>query len=342
MSDPFSEITERIRGFISGEPEDFDGLVNDLFALQFEHVPPYRQFCESRETIPADTNTIPAISTSAFRDYEITSLSETDRPFVFYSSGTTGQTPSRHYHNLESSRLYEHSLETAFTKYLPPSPRTFSLTPPPAEAPHSSLVHMMNVVQSQPIFTGTVTPQGWQVNTEPTVRQLRTADAPATIMGTAFSFVQLCDAIEPMKLPAGSRVMETGGYKNQSRELPKAELHALITATLDVAAENIHCEYGMCELSSQAYAIGTGLFRFPHWARARIVSPENSAEVAIGETGLLEIIDLANVRSALAIRTADLAVRHADGFELLGRSADAEPRGCSLNAIGTESLPAHA
>ncbi len=92
--------------------------------------------------------------------------------------------------------------------------------------------------------------------------------------------------------------METGGYKNRSRILPKAELHALITERLGVSSENITCEYGMSELSSQAYDSGTQsrIFHFPPWARVQILSPETGREVAEGETGLIRIfLDLANV-----------------------------------------------
>ena len=99
----------------------------------------------------------------------------------------------------------------------------------------------------------------------------------------------------------------------------------------------------MCELSSQAYdrqvrkskgveRDQARVFRFPPWARARIVSPENGRETAEGETGLIQAYDLANVRSVMAIQTEDLAVRRGEGFELIGRAASAEPRGCSLMA----------
>ena len=132
--------------------------------------------------------------------------------------------------------------------------------------------------------------------------------------------------------------METGGYKNRSRLLPKDELHALITERLGVPPSHILCEYGMSELSSQAYsgskAGGRGEralhFQFPPWARAQILSPETGAEVAEGETGLLRVFDLANVFSAMAIQTEDLAIRRGGGFELLGRAESTEPRGCSL------------
>jgi hypothetical protein len=112
----------------------------------------------------------------------------------------------------------------------------------------------------------------------------------------------------------------------------------------------------MSELSSQAYDSSKGVgrgegiagarlpseatpaivsaraFHFPPWARARIISPETGIEVGEGETGLISVLDLANVYSVMAVQTEDLGIRRADGFELIGRAPLAEPRGCSLMA----------
>jgi hypothetical protein len=140
--------------------------------------------------------------------------------------------------------------------------------------------------------------------------------------------------------------------------LPKSELHALITERLGVPPSAILCEYGMSELSSQAYDVEPegrarhsvraeviesasgaprtdtpghrGNFQFPPWARAQIVSPETGHEVRDGETGLIRVFDVANVFSALAIQTEDLAIRRGEKFELIGRAELSEPRGCSL------------
>jgi hypothetical protein len=102
-----------------------------------------------------------------------------------------------------------------------------------------------------------------------------------------------------------------------------------------VATENIICEYGMSELSSQAYdSNAERKFRFPPWARVQIVSPETGREVNDGETGLIRILDLANVFSVAAILTEDLGVKRGNGFELAGRALLAESRGCSLMAAG--------
>ena len=139
------------------------------------------------------------------------------------------------------------------------------------------------------------------------------------------------------QLPSGSAAMETGGYKGRSRKVSKVDLQRAITDRLGIPARRILSEYGMCELSSQAYDGKLGqanaaprTFRFPPWARARVLSPETMQEVALGQAGLLQVTDLANAGSVLSLLTGDLAKRRDDGFELLGRAEPAEPRGCSL------------
>jgi hypothetical protein len=215
------------------------------------------------------------------------------------------------------------------------------LTPPRQSVPNSSLVHMFETLRQklgapESVFVGKVgADSAWVLDFDATVAALEKRTVPKVILGAAFSFVHLLDELAGkdlrIQLPPGSRAMETGGYKNRSRSLPKSRLHFLITQFLGVAGENIICEYGMSELSSQAYdANSLKKFHFPPWARVQIVSPETGAEVADGETGLIRIFDLANVFSVAAIQTEDLGIRRGSGFELVGRAVLAEPRGCSL------------
>jgi hypothetical protein len=170
------------------------------------------------------------------------------------------------------------------------------------------------------------------------LREAQSGGQPVALLGTALAFVDLLehcrDGRTAFRLAAGSRALETGGYKGRRRALPRVELRRMMTRWLGLAESHILGEYGMSELSSQAYdrVIGEedGGFRFPPWARARIVSPETGREAGEGETGLVQVVDLANVRSALAVQTEDLAVRGGEGFELKGRAAGAAARGCSL------------
>jgi hypothetical protein len=191
----------------------------------------------------------------------------------------------------------------------------------------------------------------WLLNRETTLNVLGAVCArpeAVIVIGTAFSFLHLLDYLAERKahleLPAGSRVMETGGYKGRSRMVPKPQLHAQLSASLGVSPTHIVSEYGMSEISSQGYdaaipqpqqitATGPRVFRFPPWARVQVISPETEREVKPGQTGLIRIFDLANAYSVMAVQTEDLGIRHDYGFELIGRAALVEPRGCSLMAV---------
>jgi hypothetical protein len=300
----------------TGVTPAFDAWALELFALQFEQNAAYRTLCRDR-TKPASWREIPPAPTVAFKELELTSIPPADRIKEFRSSGTTADKPSRHFHSTQSLRLYEALLAPALRQNFAADGLSFiSLTPSPKDAPYSSLVHMFNTLN--PTFVGRI---DWSVGT-PDIR------GSVGLMGTAFNFVHLIDSVQSLPLPRGSRVLETGGYKGRSREVSRTELHMMIRRAFGIS--EIITEYGMCELSSQAYARDDGWLRFPPWARVQIVSPENGREVTDGEAGLVRIFDLANVWSVLAIQTGDLAVRRGDAFELIGRVTSAEARGCSL------------
>jgi hypothetical protein len=328
--------------------EEFNRLALAIFAVQREGVPIYRALCERRGVRAGAIEhwrQIPALPTSAFKEYEVSSIPPGERTRVFHSSGTTGQRPSRHFHDAESLSVYESSLLPWFERHFsaPGPARMQLLFLTPKAAPDSSLVHMFTAVRRvfgapNSAFTGRLNADGsWGLDIEQTLAAVRDAvgeNSPLGLLGTAFSFVHLLDHLQAagkrFALPKGSRVMETGGYKGRSRELPKAQLRLMLSKFLGLPPSQIVAEYGMSELSSQAYEDAGGVFRFPPWARALVVSPETGAEAGEGETGLLRVFDLANIGSVLAVQTEDLAARRGAGFALLGRAALSEPRGCSL------------
>lgn len=387
----FTTFAAKLRAFMQSSSQDeawdtgssprrddnpFNELALELCSLQFAGNPAFRQLCQARQITPtsiAHWSNIPAIPTAGFKEFELTSLPAQERTTVFHSSGTTEQRPSRHFHNARSLAYYEAALVPWFQAHLlpelgavptmPPAtggrqvvrPTFLCLTPPAAQAPHSSLVHMFETVRGQfgadhSRFVAVAGADGsWQVDLALTLGELKEAvrqHRQVILLGTAFSFVHLLDELARQRqrfdLPPGSRVLETGGYKGRSRALSKAELHGLITERLGIPPANIISEYGMSELSSQAYdtvagkAVGSPgqkrFFRFPPWARVQVISPETGREAGEEEAGLLRIWDLANAWSVMAIQTEDLGLRRSDGFELIGRAALAEPRGCSLMA----------
>jgi hypothetical protein len=356
--------------------DGFNRLALRLFHLQSQHNPVYWRWCKARglqfEEIE-HWSQIPAMPTAGFREMPMTCIQESERLHCFCSSGTTGQIASRHYHHHDSLRLYESSLVPPFWRHLmvpqesrvEPShkhdqsfcPLLIILTPSRVQAPSSSLVYMLETIRHKlgvqhSCITGFVDKSGgWSLDLKATktcLTQAQETDRPVLILGTAFGFVHLLDHLtatsQSTKLPTGSRVLETGGYKGLAREIPKSELHIAISSSLGVPLENIVSEYGMCELSSQAYdhIAGAALadfsaseesqrsFLFPPWAQIRIISPETGLEISEGESGLIQIVDLANAWSVLAIQTEDVGIRTAQGFRLVGRANQADQRGCSL------------
>jgi hypothetical protein len=170
------------------------------------------------------------------------------------------------------------------------------------------------------------------------------AGTPLLLVGTAFAWVHWMDLMDArgirLSLPRGSRIMETGGFKGRSRSVPRSELYAGLSERLGIPLAAIVNEYGMTELLSQFYepvlsgeAPADPEERYhvgPSWVRTRVLHPETLEEVPAGQEGLLCHVDLANVRSVMAVLTSDLGVRVGRGFRVLGRAPGAEPRGCSL------------
>ncbi len=273
---------------------------------------------------------------------------------IYETSGTTTGQPGRQ-HLLHTDIYRAISTEGARRAGLfAGEPQLHFLTPSPAEAPHSSLGAMFGFWQRASRQSG---PRFWARkgsfhfdNFRKTLLAHVKAGHPIAVSGTAFSFVHLLEAWEglpPLRLPKGSWLLETGGFKGRSREVPKAELYAGMSRLFTVPDQAIWNEYGMSELSSQAYARGTsGLHQTPPWARVLVCDPATGREVRIGQRGLVRWIDLANTDSVLALQTLDLAERTATGFRLIGRMAKTEPRGCSLSAEDlaarpTPAIPAH-
>jgi acyl-CoA synthetase (AMP-forming)/AMP-acid ligase II len=331
----------------------FDALARDLFAFQFAHCAPYRRFCQGRGTTPASVRSwreIPAVPTGAFKELALTSFPVERAVHTFRTSGTT--TATRGALHLDTLELYEASLLPSFRRHVLPDLAADGradftvLAQSPEELPDSSLSHMFGEVvrvlgTAQSAFAVRGSAPQWELVLE----RLHVAQArgtPLVLCSTAFAMVHLLDTLEARELrfvlPPEARVMETGGFKGRSRALTRDALYAEIEHKLGVPPERIVNQYGMTELGSQFYdsvLVEPGATRRklgPPWAMARVVDPDSGEDVPRGETGAIVIVDLTNTGSVLALQTADLGRRLSDGFEVLGREAGAEERGCSIAA----------
>lgn len=341
--------------------ERFRDLALRLFAFQFERNAPYRRFCEARGKAPAqvrDWREIPAVPTSVFKATDVFCYPPEAAGITYLTSGTTGQR-GRGRHRMLDTALYDASLHPNLERHLFPdtgSIRIAVLGPSPHDATESSLAHMLGrAVERWGAPGSDFYIHADQIHLEAVETVLKQAELggePVCLMGTAFAFVHLLDHLHGrgrrFRLPPGSRLMDTGGYKGRSREVAKEEMYRAYEGRLGLAASHIVNEYGMTEMSSQFYDCtlwdrhaGHAARRrqkiAPPWVRTETVDPETLFPLAPGQTGLLRHLDLANVDSVAALQTEDLGVWLDDGFEILGRAAGAEPRGCSLPAQGLVS-----
>jgi len=128
----------------------------------------------------------------------------------------------------------------------------------------------------------------------------------------------------------GAVIMETGGMKGKRLEMVREEVHGILKQAFSV--NEIHSEYGMSEMLSQAYSTGNGRFTCPPWMRVLIRDPNDPLLWTSGsKAGGISIIDLANYYSCPFLNTQDLGRLHDDGsFEVLGRFDHSDLRGCNL------------
>jgi hypothetical protein len=354
---PRDSIERELLAWMREEPERedearFERLALALFAFQCEANAPYGRFCAARGATPDRVRTwrdVPAVPTGAFKELPLRCFPAERTVHVFRTSGTA--LARRGELALDTLALYEASLEPSFERGvlpdLAPGERLplLVLAPAPDEAPDSSLSHMFRVMQERRGASG----GGWFVRAgrldaaalrEAAERAERAAKL--LLCGTAFALVHWLEWLEErgqrLALPAGARVMETGGFKGRARELSRERLYAWVEDRLGVPPERCVNQYGMTELGSQFYDSVLSEPRRPRrklrppWTRVLFVDPESGKEVRDGEVGAIRIVDLANTGSVLAVATADLGRRIGDGFEVLGRAEGAEARGCSLAA----------
>lgn len=170
------------------------------------------------------------------------------------------------------------------------------------------------------------------------LEQAEAKGEPYALLGASYSFVHLLDEMQrqgrQFTLPNGSRILDTGGFKGQSREIEAEQFYAELSAALGVPRTHCINMYGMTELSSQFYDDGNvacpSVKSGPHWIRTRVVNPLTGEEVPEGEIGVLVHHDLAHFNSVSALLTEDAGQAVSSGFHLLGRVTGADAKGCSL------------
>ena len=302
-------------------PEEFEPLALELFRWQAEHCEPYREYlsligCEVAEVSRVED--IPHLPIEFFRTRNVW-CGEGEPEKVFSSSTTSGGEPSLH--PMASLDEYRQTFTEAWRRFLPTPHRIYALLPCYLEREGSSLVYMVDELIR--LYGG-----GFYLHDhDKLLADMASYDGPKVLFGVSYALLDLAERKPKLN---NTIVIETGGMKGRRKEMAKADMHTTLCEAFGV--EQIASEYGMAELTSQAYSSGDGVFFAPPWMRVSIRDLNNPfAILPMGRTGGVNIIDLANRYSCAFIETADMGRLTADGgFELCGRVGGSPIRGCNL------------
>lgn len=303
----------------------FEAAALALFRHQAVACTPYRTYLDLIGVAPDEVQSlyeIPFLPIVLFKHHTIY-CGTTPPDVVFTSSATTGMTPSRH--PMQSLAHYEEVFTRAFEHFYGSAERwsLYALLPNYLARKGSSLIYMADRLIRRCGSGGF-----YLDNYEQLIADMAADPKPKILLGVSYALWELAEQYAP-KL-RDTIVMETGGMKGHREELPKEQFHRILCEGFGV--EEIHSEYGMAELTSQAYSKGSNRFYCPQWMR--VVTRDVNDPFALhreAARGGLNIIDLANCSSCAFIQTEDVGRTYDDGsFEIEGRIDHSEIRGCNL------------
>lgn len=310
--------------------EQFTAKALQTFQHQYNNVEVYHNYVSLLGIDPqhiTEIEQIPFLPIQFFKTHTVIS-SNAQVQTTFTSSGTTGTETSKHH--VSDLLLYQQSYMRGFELFYgnPSDYCILALLPSYLERTGSSLIYMVEglIKQSGNAQSGFFLNQYAEL--AQLLEKLDQQGQKCLLIGVSFALLDLAEQFN-FNLK-NTIVMETGGMKGRRKEIVRAELHSQLCKAFGV--ENIHSEYGMTELLSQAYSDGKGIFRCPPWMKILTGDTTDPLSNKTSQgAGSLCIIDLANQNSCSFIQTQDVGRIFSDGsFEVQGRMDNAPIRGCNL------------
>jgi hypothetical protein len=318
------------------DEDHFESLSIKIFHHQYQHNNIYKQYVDLLKINPntiQHIHQIPFLPISFFKTQKITT-GLFEEITVFESSTTTGAIASKHY--IKDLSLYELSFSKCFQQFFGEVSQycILGLLPNYLERGKSSLVYMVDQ-----LIKKSVHPQsGFFLYDHEKLAEIIASNEKnhqkTILIGVSYALLDFAEK-HPMHLQH-TIIMETGGMKGRRIEISKDRLHEILSAQF--GSKNIHSEYGMTELLSQAYSMGDTIFNCPPWMKIMIRAEDNPLDVFLdieqAKTGAINVIDLANLNSCCFIATDDYGKKNQDGtFQILGRIENSDIRGCGLMII---------
>jgi phenylacetate-coenzyme A ligase PaaK-like adenylate-forming protein len=319
---------------------DFEKQALALFKIQAACNPVYNRYIQLLGITPDKVNSlqqIPFLPVELFKTQPVVTdfdFGFSGSPVRFISSGTTG-TQSHHFLHAEwyqtvSQKIFE-MFYGSLNQYI-----ILALLPSYLEQKNSSLIFMMNHLMK---VSGSAENGFYLNNHEELItllKKLKSSAKKIWLIGVTYALLDLAEYMEQHGMKTffsefeNLILMETGGMKGRRKERIRQEVHAMLKEKTGIAS--VHSEYGMTELTSQAYSKGEGKFAAPPWLRILIRHADDPyCYHQPGKTGGINLIDLANVSSCAFLATQDLGKLNDDGsFEISGRMQNSDVRGCNL------------
>lgn len=322
--------------FIFSDDSDFEEKALRIFHIQKEKNQVYKRFCEALGIQAVQSlSEIPLLPIQAFKDSEVlttldNSKLKTKNSKLFQSSGTSGMDRSQHY--IQDPEVYRQSVISGMKQFYNLDDYViWAYTPGYNSNPNSSLIWMINaLIDREESGMSKFLELGKPLNSKK-IEVIHASGKKLLLFGAAFGLLDLLHKY-PIELPENTVILETGGMKTHRREITKETLHQRLAEGFGLSQSQIHSEYGMTELLSQAYAKGNLWFESVSWMAVSIRDPKNPMEqMPHGEEGLIGVIDLANIYSCSFILTGDKGFQREDGkFQVLGRWNSQDLRGCNF------------
>ncbi len=319
-----------------------------IFHYQAENCEVYKNYLQTLKININSISTIeqiPFLPIEFFKSHEITTNNQ--QPItnsqIFTSSGTTGDTTSKHF--VADIDIYKKSFTKGFFhSYGSPNEYCIlALLPSYLEREDSSLVFMVEEL----IKESKHPKSGFFIHNREdlfkTLQELKAQNQKTILIGVTYALLDFAEFFPLYKGGEGDlnsflTVMETGGMKGKRKEMIREEVHEILKKAFQVS--EIHSEYGMTELLSQAYSKGKGMFFPSPWMKVLIRDTNDPFKILEHEkTGGINVIDFANIDSCSFIATQDLGKLYSDNssrnefgtsFEVLGRFDNSDIRGCNL------------
>jgi len=266
------DLIKKIRGV---KPENFNALTLEVFQYQALGNPVYRRYLGLLGIAANEVNNIEAIPFLPIQLFKNHTIKTGDwmPKATFTSSGTTGQQTSQH--EVRDLSFYQENTLRGF-EYFYNKVNDYcvlALLPSYLERSGSSLVSMVDFF----------------------IRNNQREQIPTLLIGVSFALLDLAE--KTTEDFSNITIMETGGMKGRRKEMIRTELHEVLCKSFNIS--QIHSEYGMTELLSQAYSQGGKQATFQGAPTLRALARDISDPfnyVDYGRTGGLNIIDLGVLR----------------------------------------------